>query len=355
MAEEFGQSRTEAPTLRRREEARQQGQVAVSAELSSGLLLLAGIAALWFGAEHVGGGLLETLRGTLQEFRPVELRPEDAQTVFASLLNRGLELLGYFLGFMVVVGLGVSALQVGFHVVPELALPNWGKLSPANGWSRLFSGAAGVRGLMAIAKASLVALLALWILRGQGGHIASLGEASLASIVATGWGLAIRMALAIAAALVLVGVADYVFQRWRHEKALFMTRQELKEELKREEGDPHTRARIRKLQREMARKRMLDDVPRATVVITNPTHLAVAIRYERGVMPAPQVVAKGAGFIAERIKELARRHSVPVVERKPVAQALFKAVKVGQDIPTALYYAVAEVLAYVYRLRGAGG
>jgi flagellar biosynthetic protein FlhB len=132
-----------------------------------------------------------------------------------------------------------------------------------------------------------------------------------------------------------------------------MTRQELKEELKREEGDPLIRARIRKVARELARKRMMDDVPRATVVITNPTHLAIALRYERGVTAAPRVVAKGAGVLAERIVTLARNHAVPVVERKPLAQALYKAVKVGQDIPTALYYAVAEVLAYVYRLRSA--
>ena len=127
---------------------------------------------------------------------------------------------------------------------------------------------------------------------------------------------------------------------------------ELKDELKREEGDPQLRARMRKMQRERSRKRMMQEVPRATIVITNPTHIAVALRYERGTMPAPRVIAKGAGFLALRIMELARRHGVPVVERKPIAQAIYKAVPVGQDIPGALYLAVAEVLAYIYRLRG---
>src|SRR4051794_8795206 len=131
-----------------------------------------------------------------------------------------------------------------------------------------------------------------------------------------------------------------------------MTRQELKEEMKRDEGDPQIKARIRKLQREAAHKRMFQDVPTASVIVTNPTHLAVALRYERGSMAAPKVVAKGAGFVAKRIVALARTHGVPVVERKPVAQALFKAVKVGQEIPGALYYVVAEVMAFVYRLRG---
>jgi flagellar biosynthetic protein FlhB len=132
-----------------------------------------------------------------------------------------------------------------------------------------------------------------------------------------------------------------------------MSRQELKEETKREEGDPLIRARIRKLARESARNRMMADVPRASVVITNPTHLAIALQYDRGTMSAPKVVAKGAGFVAQRIVELARRHAVPVVERKPVAQALYKVVQVGQQIPAALFYAVAEVLAYVFRLRAA--
>src|SRR5262249_2361956 len=144
------------------------------------------------------------------------------------------------------------------------------------------------------------------------------------------------------------------FQRWRHEQTLRLTRQELKEELKREEGDPHMKARIRKLAREVARRRRMADVPRATGVITNRTPLAAALRYERGTMAAPRVVAKGAGHIALRIVELARRHAVPVVERKLVAQALYKAVKVGREIPAALYYAVAEIVAYVYRLRGVG-
>jgi len=353
MAEEFNQSRTEAPTQRRREEARQQGQVAVSRELSSGLLLLAGAGALWLGGAALAGGLLNALRLDLLGIHHSDFSPEQTRDVFAVMFQRAAGLVGFIVGFLLVVGVAVSALQSGVQFFPELALPRWERLSWANGWSRMVSLASGVRGLAAILKLGAVAGLTYWVLRGRLPQISSLCECPLTSVAVQAWNLVLHLALAIAAALVVVGLLDYLFQRWRHEQSIMMSRQELKDEVKREEGDPMLRARVRKLQREMNRRRMLEDVPRATVVITNPTHLAIAIRYERGTMPAPKVVAKGAGFLAQRIAERARRHAVPVVERQAVARALYKAVNVGQEIPTALYHAVAEVLAYVYKLRGA--
>jgi flagellar biosynthetic protein FlhB len=251
---------------------------------------------------------------------------------------------------MFIVALGVGTLQVGLHVVPELVLPRWEKLS--QGWSRAFSQAAVVRGLVAVVKVIVVGLIGFLVVRGRATQIMTLGQGSLAQAAIQAGDIAVRMALAMAATLVVIGVADYGFQRWRYEMMLRMTRQELKEEVRREEGDPQVRGRIRKMQREMLKNRMMRDVPGATVVVTNPTHLAVALKYDRGTMGAPRVVAKGAGYVASRIVDLARRHSVPVVERQAVAQALYKAVPIGQEIPHALFQAVAEVLAYVYRLRG---
>jgi flagellar biosynthetic protein FlhB len=150
----------------------------------------------------------------------------------------------------------------------------------------------------------------------------------------------------------MLAVLDYGFQRWQFEKRLMMTKQEVKEEFKQTEGDPLIKSRVKSLQREMARKRMMADVPKADVVITNPTELAVALRYHSGEMDAPKVLAKGAGFLAAKIRELAKEHGVAIVEDKPLAQALYKSVEVGQSVPYALYAAVAEVLAYVYRLKG---
>ena len=169
--------------------------------------------------------------------------------------------------------------------------------------------------------------------------------------MSSAWRLLIRIALGLAGTLLVIGVADYVFQRWRFEQTLYMSRQEVKEELKREEGNPQVRARIRKLQRENAQRKMFHQVQHATVVVTNPTHLAVALQYEAGAMAAPKVVAKGADHIAKRIVMLRARHGVPVVERKPLAQALYKTVKLDQPIPFALYVVTAEIMAYVYQLK----
>jgi flagellar biosynthetic protein FlhB len=184
--------------------------------------------------------------------------------------------------------------------------------------------------------------------------IGGLGQGSLGGAVERGWGLVLKAGFAVAAGALLLGVGDYGFQLWRFEQSLRMTREEVKEEQRREEGDPQTRARIRRLQRQAAQKKMFREVRRATVVVTNPTHLAVALRYDRTTMSAPRVIAKGAGHVAKLIVELARLHAVPVMERKSLAQALFRSVKLDQDIPFALYHAVAELLAYLYRLRGGG-
>jgi flagellar biosynthesis protein FlhB len=200
-------------------------------------------------------------------------------------------------------------------------------------------------------KIVLVALVAWWLLRKRLPIVVSLAQVTLASTVTQAWKVIAELGMALAGTLVVLGLVDYAWQRWKLEQSLRMSRPELKDEAKREHGDPQVKMRVRKLQREAAQKRMLKEIPKATVVITNPTHLAIALRYDRGTMPAPKLVAKGSGLVATRIVALARQHAVPVVERKPVAQALFKAVKVGQDIPTTLYQVVAEVLAYVFRLR----
>jgi flagellar biosynthetic protein FlhB len=353
MAEEFGQSKTELPTQHRRDEARQQGQFAFSLEFTNAIQLLAGAAVLWWSGRTIAGSLLEAMQQDLRGIRAFELSPEQVRAMTALMFLQAAALVGLVVGFVFVSVAGVSAMQVGFHLTPELAMLRWDRLSLASGWSRMLSSAAAIRALMAVVKTVVIAGVAWWILRGREGQIASLGEATLASAISQSWEIMIRLILAIGASLVLIGMADYTYQRIRHERSLMMTRQELKEELKREEGDPQTRGRMRRAAREIARRRMMQDVPRASVVITNPTHLAVALHYERGVTSAPRVVAKGAGIVAQRIVELARNHAVPVVERKPLARALFKGVQVGQTIPAALYYAAAEVLAYVYRLRGA--
>jgi flagellar biosynthesis protein FlhB len=352
MAEEFNEAKTEAPTQHRRDEAREQGQVARSNDLASSLVLLAGLVALALGGGTLASGMLDSVRvDLLFAGQCKELVPEQVQGILAGMLSKGMELVGLLCALAFLMALGAGALQVGFHVTPLVLAVNWERLSPAQGWSRLFSLSAVVRGILAGVKIAVVLLVAYWILKSRFPAVVSLSQVTLASTVAQAWKMILQVALAIAGTLVVVGAIDYGWQWWKLEQSLRMSRPELKEETKREQGNPQIKMRVRKLQREAAQKRMLRDVPKATVVITNPTHLAVALRYDRGTMPAPRVVAKGAGVVAGRIVALARRHAVPVVERKPVAQALFKTVKVGQEIPLALYHVVAEVLAYLFRLR----
>jgi flagellar biosynthetic protein FlhB len=352
-AEDPGQSKTELPTQHRRDEARKQGQFAISLDFTSSIQLLAGIAVLWWSGRAIAGGLLEAMQHDLRTIHTFEITPVQVREMATLMFLQAASVGGFLVGFVFVCVLGVSAFQVGFHLTPELFSLRWDRLSFSTGWSRMLSSASGIRALMAVVKTVIIVCVGWWVLRAREGQIASLGDATLATGISQSWQILIRLVLAVGAALVLIGLVDYTYQRIRHDRSLMMTRQELKEEMRREEGDPQTRGRMRRTAREVARRRMMLDVPKASVVITNPTHLAIALHYERGVTSAPRVVAKGAGLVAQRIIALARNHAVPVVERKPLARALFKSVPVGQTIPAALYYAAAEVLAYVYRLRSA--
>jgi flagellar biosynthetic protein FlhB len=352
MADEDFESKTEAPTQRRREEARQQGMVAFSMDFAGAIQLLVAVIVLAVSGASLGHRLVELARRDLGGTRVYPLDPLGMQGLFGALVGSGAELLGLLLGMLFAAGLAMGLLQTGFHFAPELLTLRWERLSFATGWNRLFSFSTAVRALTSLLKVALVVALAYWVIKGRAVQIAFLSETTLTDAVARTWDLAMRLALAIASGLVLIGVLDYGYQRFRLERSLRMTRQELKEEIKREDGDPQIKGRVRRLQREMAQRRMMREVPKATVVITNPTHLAVALRYDRSTMASPRLIAKGAGFVAERIMTEARLHHIPIVERPSLAQALYRTVKIGQEIPAELYYVVAEVLAYVYRLRG---
>lgn len=352
MAEDLGHSRTEAPTPRRREEARSQGRVGVSMELTAGALLLVVVTALGFVSRTLGASLLETVRSGMRHQALLELGPAQTRELLTRFLNRGMQLLGVLFGLLFAASLGVMVAQVGFRVLPALAAPRWERVSPVGGLGRMFSRLALLRGGVATTKAAITILLAVLLIKGKFTRIAALDQQNLRSAVRQTWDMVLYLGLAVAAAFTVIGIVDYILQRVRFESSLRMTRDELKEEIKREEGDPHIKARIRKLARDLSQRRMMRDVPRATVVVTNPTHLAIALRYDKSATAAPRVVAKGAGYVARRIVDTARRHGVPVVERKPISQALYKAVQIGQEIPAGLYRAIAEVLAYVYRLQG---
>ena len=352
MAENPAQSKTEEPTTRRRDESRQEGQVAFSQELNAGILLLAGSILLTL----MGGGFGETIKGFLNHYLRMDFSSFGQSelrhlfTIFAVTL---FNLLFVFVGILFLIGVLISVVQVGFTISSSALLPKWNRLSPLQGLQRLFSVQGLFRGVIAIVKIGVIVGVVSWILKGKIAAVGSLSGHSLAFGISMTWQLATQVFLAISIALVFVGLADFVYQRFRHGQQLRMTRQELQEEMKRDEGDPMLRGRRRAVARQIASSRqMVEKVKDASVVITNPTHIAVAIRYEHGITEAPQVIAKGRGLIAEEIMRRARRIGIPTIQNRPVARVLFRTVRIGDVIPVSLYKAVSQVLAFVYRLRG---
>jgi flagellar biosynthetic protein FlhB len=362
MAEsEDADQRTEQATPRRRMEAREKGQVPISLELVAALLLIAWTAALAMG----GGGLARSigagLGSALQELGEIGRSELSVESAAALVGDAGLQatraLLPLILPLFALAALAGYA-QVGFQVTPKAIEADLAKLDPIKGLGRLFSARTLVRTLLASAKLAFVAGVMAAIAWGQVGRIAVLSGADLGPALAGAGHVALRCVCGALAAILVLAVLDTLFQRWQHERDLRMSRQELKEELRNLEGDPHIRARIRRVQRELASRRMMADVPKATVVVTNPTHFAVALKYERTTaegkgLGAPRVVAKGVDAVAERIKSVAREASVPCYEDVALARALHARCEIGDEVPVDLYQAVAEVLAYVYRLEGA--
>jgi flagellar biosynthetic protein FlhB len=340
--------RTEAASPRRRQEARAKGQVARSAELNSALLLLGTFGALALGGGAMGQALLRAIRGgiALSGRNPLEL--EGLRNLYVwTVLAIGQTIAPVALTGMAMGVLG-NVLQVGLHVTPEALHPNWGRLNPAAGLRNLLSSRGAVELIKAILKLALLGSVAYWTLRPAWARFAELGQADLMQILAWQTGLALRLGLRVAGVYGFLALADYGYQRWQHEQRLRMTRAEVQEESRQQEGSPQIRARVRSVQQMRATRRMMQDVPGASVVVVNPIHIAVAIKYQARTMRAPRVVAKGKRLMAQRIVAAARAAGVPVVQDIPLARALDKAVGVGGEIPTALYLAVAQILAYVY-------
>ncbi|MBX6423603.1 flagellar biosynthesis protein FlhB [Thermosulfurimonas sp. F29] len=351
MPEETLQERTEEPTPRRREEARKRGQVARSREVASVAVLGGSV----LGFILAGGFLFLQIRMALEFFLGIPFRTLELPEAYLSLkyaLEYGALGLAPFLLIVTLVAFLAHFLQTGGVAAWEALAPKAERINPVEGFKRLFSLPALVELVKSLAKIVIISTVAYLVIRKKLEFLLNLTGEDLRTMAAALYFLSRDLVLKLLMALAVLAVLDFFFQRWDVERKLRMTREELKEELKQTEGDPLVRSRIRQLQREMARRRMMAEVPKADVVITNPEHVAVALRYEIGKMPAPELVAKGQGLLAQKIKEVAREAGVPVVEDPPLARLIYARVEVGEYIPEDLYQAVAEVLAYVYRLKG---
>jgi len=319
-------------------------------EINSVVILFTGLLALRLFGPRLSGGLAAFMRFAIQNASRIELTPDN----IGGYLYNGFYSVGSLLfpmvGLLVLTGLAVNFAQVGFYASAQSIAPKFDKINPISGLKRLFSLKSVVNLGVALAKVTVIGLVCYLSIDGVIGQLLSLTDQSVGAISSFLIGNSFQIALRVCTVLVIVAVLDYAYQRWEHEKGLRMTKQEVKEELRQYEGDPLIRSRVRRIQRQVATQRMMAAVPKADVVITNPTHLAVAIKYEAKKMNAPIVVAKGARLVAEKIKRIAAENNVPVLENKPLAQTLYKGVKVGQEIPAEFYQALAEILAYVYRL-----
>ncbi len=346
-------SKTEKPTPRRRQRARQDGEVAQSNEVNNVLVLLGAVGVLALTGDTIFGTLVRQLTGRLGNLGAERLTETAAvdlarQSVHA-VLSAGLPIM---VG-TAAVGLLCTVAQTGILIVPKKMAPNMGAIDPVKGFKNLVSLSSLQKLAVAVGKLAIVGTIAFYLVRSRIGWLEALVGKSVWGILSVARALCVSLILRVLAALIVVALIDYAYQRWRFEKKLMMSKGELKEEMKREDGDPEVRARRSHIRRSLVH-RMMAAIPEADVVVANPTHFAVALKWEEKSMSAPQVVAKGADYMAERIKEVAREHGVPVLERRPLARALYDAVEVGMEIPPKLYYAVAEVLAFVLKKRKAG-
>ncbi len=353
MADGPSGERTEQATGKRRQEARNKGQVARSQEVTGALLLITGMTVLVGSSGHFAHVLGRNAVYLFSQ-APV-LAPGNAynlRMLLAGNMRVFMEAMAPLLLAVILAAVGANVIQVGFHASTESMQFKLETLNPLAGMKKFFKKTTFFELIKNMLKIGVIGTLAYGCIHGLLGTLMSSGMLSLPTIVALGKGAFIKLMFRLLAFAALLGLADWMWQKRQHEENLKMTKQEIKEEHKDIEGDPQIRARIKGLQYEMARKRMLADVPTADVVVTNPTHFAVALKYNPG-DPAPMVVAKGADNLAAKIKEIARKSRVPIMENKPLARSLYRQVDVGQSIPDSLFQAVAEVLAYVYRLKKA--
>jgi flagellar biosynthetic protein FlhB len=351
MAEESDLERTEPASPRRLEQARERGQIPRSPELSTFAVLLAAGGGLMLMASMLLGSLAEMMRAGLTLDRTAAF---DTSQMGSRLLDGATAaLLGMSPWFLLVTGVAIVApmLLSGWLFTFEAVQPDFQRLNPLKGIGRMFSRRGAVELGKALLKTTLIGGVATWAVWARRAEMMSLLSEPLEAGLAHLGAILGATFLTIAGAFALVVLIDVPFQIWDHGRQLRMTRDEVRQEFKETEGDPQIKARIRGLQREAARRRMMEEVPRADVVVTNPDHYAVALRYAEGTMRAPRVVAKGAVLIADRIVELAREARVPVLRAPPLARALYAHAEIGRVIPGALYNAVAEVLAWVYQVR----
>lgn len=351
MADDQG-DKTEAPTPRRRTEAREQGNVARSQDLPMAALLVG----IMLMLHATGPRVVTAMRALVHEMLDAPAMSDFSANGATGGALRGVLAVGWALAPLlvgvIIIALASNVVQVGFHLSAQRLQPNLGALNPIKGWGRIFGSRNPTQFAINVVKMALLTAVAYSAVHGRIEEIMAVQRLAFVQIFALGAQIVYSIALRVGVTMLILAILDYVYQRWRLEQDLKMTKQEVKEEMRRMEGDPKIKQRRRQVAIGLLKQRLKKDVPTADVVVTNPTEFAVALKYDASTMHAPRVIAKGQGPIAQHIRQIAIAHGVPILERKPLARALFKLVEVGQEVPEQFYSAIAEILAYVYELNG---
>jgi len=349
--DDFGE-KTETPTDHRRQEARRKGNIAKSQDLNSaGLMLAAALSFLMFGTA-LRDSFAKMIAGYLSKPEIIEPNITFLSQHAWNLSETVAGIVLPFLAMMAFSAIFINFTQFGFLVSTEALQPKLSRLNPVEGMKRIFSIRSVVKLAVSLGKLFLVASISIMFAWSALREVLFLLERDPTEIYENITGSTMSLAFTLAIALIVLAILDFLFQKWKHEQDMMMSKQELKEEMKQMDGDPHMRQRRKEAHKKLAQARELQQVPDADVVITNPTHIAVALKYDPDTMPAPKVLAKGKGEIAYRIRTIAAQYDIPILERRELARSLYKDIQVGHYISVEMYEVFVEIMAYVYRLTG---
>ncbi|MEZ5359879.1 MAG: flagellar biosynthesis protein FlhB [Candidatus Zixiibacteriota bacterium] len=354
MADKPAQEKTEKATPRKLRKAREEGQVARSMDLNSVIIVCFGFITIYFLAPVIYENLSGLLRYTFMNAPSMVMTPERFHMIVSDQMMTYAKIAGPIILVIAIFAFGINVSQTGFLVSFKAIQPKFDKLDVVKGLGRLLSKRSIVTLIRDLIKTVIIAIIAYNTIAGWMPEIITIGTKATGQFMSVLGKLSLVLAIKICVVLFVLAMFDFAYQKWEFANDQKMTKQEIREEMKDTEGNPQLKGRIRQVQREMAQRRMMQEIPQADVVVTNPTHIAVALKYDSDKMAAPMVVAKGQRLMAEKIKSIAKEHGVPIVENKPLARSLFKLVDIGQYIPSDLYRAVAEVLAYIYQLKRQG-
>jgi len=347
----FAGEKTEKATPKKRQDTRKKGQVAKSQDVNTALVLLVVFGVLSFTGGYLLDGLMSILTFTFSDFTNINTSVNSMQALFLDIVKEAALLLSPILIAALVGGIVANYMQVGVLFSPEAIKLKLEKINPLSGFKRMFSLRSIVELLKSLLKITVIGIVVFSVLWGKMDEILVLSHKSIGSIAVTIAKLTVQMGLYASVALLVIALMDYMYQRYDYEKNIRMSKQDIKDEYKNMEGDPLLKSKIKQKQREMAMHRMMQDVPSADVVITNPTHYAICLKYDEEKYDAPYVVAKGVDFIAQKIKLVAKENNVVMVENRPLARAMYNQVEIGDLVPEEFYKAVAEILAIVYQTR----